>query len=139
MNPNYNATITLYNCLRAKDSPGKKDVWKKTVLPGCFFKATMTVAQNGTEATYSNAYTARIPQNEQYMDYRSWVEAGGTSGFTVSDGDIVVLGECQDEITGESPNMASQVLIRNKPNAFKVTAFSDNTRHIAGKHYRLGG
>ena len=28
MNPNYNATITLYNCLRAKDNPGKKDVWK---------------------------------------------------------------------------------------------------------------
>lgn len=139
MNPNYNATITLYNCLHAKDNPEKKDVWKKVILPGCFFKASTTVVQNGTEATQSNTYTARIPQNDQYSEYRHWAAAGAISGFTVSTGDIVILGECPDEITGESPNTASQVLNRNKPNAFKVTAFSDNTGHIAGKHYRLGG
>ena len=139
MNPNYNATITLYNCLHAKYSSGNKDIWKKVVLPGCFFKAAMTVSQNGTEATQSNTYTARIPKNDQYMPYRNWAASGGSAGFTVSEGDIVVLGECSDEITGESPNTASQVLNRNKPNAFKVTAFSDNTRYIAGKHYRLGG
>ena len=28
---------------------------------------------------------------------------------------------------------------RHKPNAFRVTAFSDNTGHRLGKHYRLGG
>lgn len=139
MNPNYNATITIYNCLHAKDSQKKKDVWKKTVLSGCFFKAAMTVAQNGTEATQANTYTVRIPKSDQYMAYRDWADSGGASGFTASHGDIVVLGECPDEITGEAPDTASQVLARNKPDAFKVTAFADNTRHIAGKHYRLGG
>lgn len=139
LNPNYNAVITLYNCLHAKDNPGKKDIWKKTVLQSCFFKASTAVSQNGTEATVSNVYTARIPQSEEYMSYAEWAAAGGSAGFTVSEGDIVVLGECPDDITGESPNTASQVLARNKPDAFKVTAFSDNTRHIAGKHYRLGG
>ena len=32
-----------------------------------------------------------------------------------------------DEITGVSGQTAAQVLNRHKPNAFKVTAFSDNT------------
>ena len=139
LNPNYNAVITLYNCLHAKDSPEKKDIWKKTVLQDCFFKASTAVSQNGTEAVVSNIYVARIPQSEKYMPYAGWAAAGGEAGFTVSEGDIVVLGECTDEISGESPDTAAQVLSRNKPNAFRITAFSDNTRHIAGKHYRLGG
>ena len=139
LNPNYNAVITLYNCLHAKDSPEKKDIWKKTVLQDCFFKASTSVPQNGTEAVVSNIYVARIPQSEKYMPSAGWAAAGGEAGFTVSEGDIVDLGECTDEISGESPDTAAQVLSRNKPNAFRITAFSDNTRHIAGKHYRLGG
>ena len=74
-----------------------------------------------------NTYTVRIPQKET------------EEGFRVLSGDIVVHGECQDMITKKSPDTASEVLQRNKPDAFLVTAFSDNTSHRMGKHYRLRG
>ena len=62
-----------------------------------------------------------------------------TMYFTFNLGDIVVHGACQEEITGTSPNTAAEFLERMKPDAFKVTAFSDNTSHICAKHYRVGG
>ena len=137
INPNYCHTITLYNCLKARDNPDKKEVWKRTVLEKCFYQSSNTLVQNGTEATMANTYTVRIPQDARYLPYRNW--AGQEEYFTVSEGDIVVCGECQDEITGESGKTASEILRKNKPNAFKVTSFSDNTSHRMGKHYRLGG
>ena len=85
------------------------------------------MTQNGTDASQVNTYVARIP-----------AETAGT-GFSVMTGDLVIKGECPDEITGKSPNTAAEVLLKYKPNAFKVTAFSDNTGHLMDKHYRLGG
>ena len=48
-------------------------------------------------------------------------------------------GECLDGISGISPDTASEMLSRNKPEAFVVTAFSDNTSHRRARHYRIGG
>lgn len=120
MNPNYIYTITLYR-------KGQDGAWDKTVLRNCFWKSSIITTQNGTDASMANTYTVRIPKGRVKAD------------FTVSVGDVVVLGECMDEITRKTPNTAAEVLLRNKPNAFKVTAFSDNTGHIMDKHFRLGG
>ena len=57
----------------------------------------------------------------------------------MSQGDIVVYGECAEEITGTSGQTATQIMNHHKPNAFKVTASADNTKFPAAKHYRLGG
>lgn len=119
MNPNYVHTITLFQ--------NQNGAWLKTVLHHCFWKSGIAVSQTGTEATQANSYTVRIPLEE----------AG--PGFLVRTGDIVVLGECSDTVTGKSPDTAVQVLLRNKPNAFKVTAYSDNTSFMADRHYRIGG
>ncbi len=119
MNPNYNRTITVF---RKVDSE-----WEKLVFHNCFWKSGITVVQNGTEASQVNTYTVRIP-----------LEAVGNN-FSVASGDVVVLGECADEITGKSPCTASEVLRKNKPNAFFVSAYSDNTTYQMARHYRLGG
>ncbi len=144
MNPNYNQTITLFNCFRAEDnSDNKKDIWQKTVLHNCFYKNVIGRAEYADkEPKMSNTYTARIPVSEKYMPYHEWIrlpEEERKEFFTCSQKDIVVKGECKDEITGVSPDTASQVLSRHKPNSFVVTAFSDNTSHRTAKHYRLGG
>ena len=120
MNPNYIHTITLYR-------KGQDGAWTRTVLHNCFWRSEITISQNDTKETKINTYAVRIPQKE------------ACAGFKVSSGDLVVHGECQDQITGKSPDTASELLQRNKPDAFKVTAFSDNTSHRLGKHYRLGG
>ena len=120
MNPNYNQTLTLYNCLRAADNPeGKKDIWQKTVLHDCFYKSMIGRTEYADKnPRMDNTYTVRIP---------------------ISEKDVVIKGECDADITGISPDTAAQVLLRHKPDAFVVTAFADNTSHRMAKHYRLGG
>ena len=119
MNPNYVNTITLFR--------KQNGAWVKTVLHNCFWKSKIESAQNGTEVNKVNTYTVRIPL------------AVAGKRFIVSNGDIAVLGECMDEITMKSPDTATEVLKRNKPDAFVVTAYADNTSHLVDKHYRLGG
>lgn len=97
------------------------------MLQNCFWKSKIESVQNGTEVNKVNTYTARIP-----------LQSAG-EGFVVRNGDVVVLGECLDEITMKSPDTATEVLNRNKPNAFAVTVYTDNTSHLMDKHYRLGG
>ena len=86
------------------------------------------------EDSAQNTYTVRIPQSPEYHPYEEW--KADMDGFTVSVDDIVVPGVCEEEIgTGTAP----MLILKNKPGAFRITAFSDNTSHISGKHYRLGG
>lgn len=119
MNPNYVDTITIFR--------KQSGAWVKTVLHNCFWKSEIKSVQNGTEVNKVNTYTVRIP-----------LQAAGKK-FIVSPGDVAVFGECSDEITMKSPNTATEVLNRNKPEAFAVTAYADNTSHLMDKHYRLGG
>ena len=119
MNPNYVSDITIYRKISG--------AWERTVLHNCFWKSGITVTQNGTEASQVNTYTVRIP------------ESIAGAGFSVSLDDIVINGICPDEITEKSPFTATEILRKRKPDAFKVTAFSDNTSHLMDKHYRLGG
>lgn len=119
MNPNYVHTVTVYHYA--------ENEWLRSVFRNCFWKSGIVVLQSGINAEQRNTYTVRIPLEEV------------TEFFSVSDGDIVVLGECPEEITGKSPNTAAELLRRRKPDAFRVTAYADNTAHRLGKHYRLGG
>lgn len=143
MNPNYNQKITIYNCLRANDNPnGMKDIWHKTVLKDCFYKTVIGRSDTEKNPRMQSTYTVRIPETPMYRPYREWIKLSKEERgayFTCSLNDIVVKGDCADEITGSSPDTASQLLSRYKPDAFIVTAFSDNTSFICGKHYRLGG
>lgn len=140
VNPNYNQTITLYNCLSAHDNDDSVDKWQRTVLENCFYKSETTEVQSGTQATKANTYTVRIPctENTKYKSYNEWKNLSNeerTNYFTLSDNDIVVKGVCVDEIEGSSV----VILQKNKPDAFKITSVSDNTSHRMGKHYRVGG
>ena len=121
MNPNYVHTITLYR----KQPDGS---FKREVLTECFWKSGIAATQSGTQASQSNIYTVRIPADK--------VE----KGFCVTTGhDMVIYGECADEVSGEKGSRAAELLLAHKPLAFKVSAFTDNTGHRADKHYRLGG
>lgn len=141
MNPNYIHTLTIYNCLRAEDNPdSKKDVWYRTVLHDCYYKNVMGRVDSDKTSRMQNAYVARIPEHPAYLPYREWIKKEEReSYFTVRLGDVIVKGECMDEITGRSPDTATDLLQRDKPDAFKVTAFSDNTSHQRSRHYRVGG
>ena len=142
LNPNYSKTITLYNCLKGADNPdGNTDVWYRTDVDECFFKNVMSAVHSGTSSQMTGTYTSRIPSSSKYMPYAQWCGLSASSRrmyFTGNLGDIIVSGNCHDIISNESPNTSAQVLNRNKPNAFQVTAFSDNSAAVE-THYRYGG
>lgn len=142
MNPNYMHTITLYNCLKAADSPDQKDHWYRHVIPRCFYKASIVRTDSGTSAGQQNVYTVRIPQSPAYRPYAQWVvlqETERLACFTMALDHVVILGECMEEVTGRSGNAAAQLMNRHKPDSFKVTAVSDNAKTAYARHYRLGG
>lgn len=138
MNQNYVHTITLYNRIKVADTENKRERWIKTVLHNCFWKAQVNTGFSGTQASVQNTYVVRIPQDDKYLPYGEFVK-NPEGHFTVSQDDIVIHGACTEEITGASGQTAAQVLTRYKPDAFKVTAFSDNTAFPVAQHYRLGG
>lgn len=117
MNPNYNQTLTVYTNVTGG--------WRREVLTECFFKATTGTVSSGNTLNSQNAYVARIPPQE--------------APLLLHTGDLIVKGHVSDEITGKSPNTATEVLKRYQPNAFRVTSFSDNTAFPVDKHYRVGG
>lgn len=142
MNPNYIHTVTVFNCLKAADNEHKRDEWQKTILSRCFYKAQIARTESGRELGMSNTYTVRIPQSARYVPYKDWSkmpEEERAKYFTAHEDDIIVYGASDDEITGEAGKTASDLLRKNKPDAFKITAFSDNSSFMADKHYRLGG
>lgn len=122
MNPNYNQTITIYS--KSKDAAGK-DVWTRQVLQDCFFKAVTGTVPSGNTLNSKNVYVARIPAGHGYV--------------SLHEGDIIVKGMVEHEITSKSPNTATELLKRYQPDAFRVTSFSDNTNFPVDKHYRAGG
>lgn len=141
-NANYTHTITLYNCLRSSDSPDKREKWYRHIINSCFYKCTLTDIQNGTQITKSSTYTVRVPETSKYRPYCEWKKLSDDERrqyFTFSTDDIVVYGECMEEIEGTQGKTAAQFMLRNKPDSFKITAVSDNTRNRFARHYRLGG
>jgi len=147
MNPNYVHTITIYNRLQASDSPDRKEHWYRHVLNECFFTSRLTAVQGARADTMlhveqKNSYTVRIPGKKAYKKYVEWSilpEEQKNDFFTITDGDIIIKGECAEEISAELGQTATQLLRKYKPEAFAVTAFSDNTSHFVDKHYRIGG
>ena len=105
MNPNYVHTITLYNRIRAADTKDRKEKWIRTVISGCFYKAQVNTVLT-TQATVSNTYTVRIPKDSRYLSYPEFLK-NPAGHFTVSMDDIVVVGICQEEITGADGHTAT--------------------------------
>lgn len=132
-NPNYNQIITIYNRYKNNGT----ETWKRTVLHDCFFKCETHTSWTGTgAASKSNTYTVRIPKHKDFSDQTYFNLTG--LGWTLREGDLCILGDCQEVITGASGHTATDVLKKYKPNAFKISTVSANTAFI-GAHYRIGG
>ena len=52
MNPNYCDTVTIYNRLKAADSPDKKEHWQKTVLERCSYNSAMIRSAGANQQTF---------------------------------------------------------------------------------------
>ena len=116
LNPNYNQVITI---LHKRDGD-----WKKTEVEECFFRVSVSsnVDANGNEVL-SDTALARIP----------------FPAPEICKGDLIICGRIPETVTGESPNTASEILERYKPDAFRVAGVSNNCASFLGKHIKVVG
>ena len=141
INGNFTKIITLYNKVMSKDSSDGTEQWFRTVIDKCSYSCSISAKTNTTEETKSSSYIVRIEDNGLYKAYNDWVKLSDDDKkkyFTVSLDDVVILGGCEAEIGSESVT-ATSLLKNNKPDAFRIAKFKDNTNCVFAKHFRLEG
>lgn len=117
--------VTIINRLRREDSATNQDIWIKHELAACVWNAQSTSQQAGTQTNVGAYVTLEIPSgvNSDYKPYDVWKSNAG-DGWTVSQGDYIVLGEVSETLT---PNNLVQVMASYGGNAAKVRVFKDLT------------
>lgn len=137
MNPNFNQTVTIYNCLKSKDTEDHKAQWWKKTLHNCSWTGDIKTGQKErTDQTKTPETVVRIPiqTDLEYLPYTEW-KNNPSASFTLNPGDVVILGECDDEITGISPDTASE-FIQKHSECFMIQLVKDNTRCLGFKHLK---
>ena len=129
-----NADVTIYN--RVSGNADNYDVWHKTVLHGVHVHIDHKVMLSDTALNSADVYKIRIPADIAEADrYRPPEEYGASSvsGYwTIQNGDLIVIGECQKEI--EKPADLKGILDKH----CKLMSWSDN-RFGTLPHWRIEG
>lgn len=133
--PYWTQTVTVLSRLAGRDSATKLDTWKKTKISGCFFKTEIQRGLAGTAAAVGMTAVCRIPEQPDFKPYSVW-KNDIASGFSISVGDHIILGEVSEDVTAAN---VAEVVAKHRPNAMTVKAFADNTAFPFGGHYRVEG
>ena len=105
INQNFCFPITLYHLTKTETA----DTWSRTVIQNCSIVTQVkeSVTDDNKMAVGRNI-TVRIPE-----------------AVTISEGDIIVLSEVDDELTN-----APALLRQYQDSSFQVRAIADNTRYF---------
>ena len=92
-------TITIYN--KFEDPITDVVKWYRTVITDCFWKASGDKVSIGQVVLDSKSVLCRIPKDPRFLGRYEWVQLPNDQmpeHFTLGIGDIIVKGECADEI-----------------------------------------
>lgn len=135
----WNKTVTVYN--RFEDTDGLV-TWYRTSLPGCFVKTVPAFSVSGDTGTEKPQTTVRIRRSEHYVSPAEWLtdESKRKAGFTIQNGDIVVIGNVSDDIDEyESGKRSDDLLNKYKSvGCITVNSFSINDFGTLA-HYKAVG
>lgn len=126
----WDKTITVYN--KFVDPLTSVVKWFRHIIPDCFIDDTPQMYIAGNVMAQSSDVICRIRESENYKSKAEWQKLPNDqmSGyFTISQGDIVVFDEVDDEIADVSGHRATDLLSKYKDaqGAITVKRFSDNT------------
>lgn len=108
----WETTITLYN--RYDDPQTDVVTWFRTVITDCFWKASGDKVSIGQVTLDSKSVLCRIPKDSKFMEKFDWVKLPNDqmgNYFTLGIGDIIVKGECLDEIDEYTQGKRSSELL----------------------------
>lgn len=92
-------TITIYN--KFEDKQTNVVTWFRTVVTDCFWTLSGTKVTIGNVTLDSKSALCRIPKDTRFLEKKDWVKVPNDqmqNYFTLSQGDIIVKGEVDDEI-----------------------------------------
>ncbi len=130
----FDQTVTIYN--KWYDPITKKTLWLKTVITGASWAGCQRVT-TGEGLTSTDGYSARIPLYafpDGFLLRGAYTELPDPTGhWTAQNGDVVVLGEGPDVVSGITE------ITKRFTDCFTVTAVrSDNMARLL-PHLRLEG
>lgn len=125
--------ITIYTRKAHKSDP-VQDKWVKVHISGVSWYGGqgVRVHQSGLEA--EDGYKVRIPENKMpkgYMPPTRYAASGNSENWTVKNGDIVVRGILEDEITSPKD------ITGKYDDVFIATSWKDNRRGPAMARHML--
>lgn len=135
----WNTTVTVYN--KYEDSKGEV-TWYRTVLEGCFWKFTTDYARVDNATTMTKVLICRVRKSDMFLEDYEWQEADDRSDyFTFNDGDLLVKGEIEDEISEYTNGKRSSDLMRKyKSRCVEITEYRNNTGEgRVCEHYLVRG
>lgn len=139
----WNKTITVYN--KFKDPQTQIIRWYRTVLNNCFWQNNFQRFKMGDVEVKSDSILCRIPENGSFKEKHLWVKIPNDlmgNYFTLAQGDVVILGEVEDEINEyQNGSRSSDVVAKYKDQGCMVIdKFSNNTGLGLGlPHYHIEG
>ena len=125
INPIFKDTITLYHQTKSTENGKTVTRWTRSVFTDCFFDEQIGESLSDKTLSVANSYIVRIP----YI----------SSAIEIIPGDIIVQGKVVDAIEDVPSKRANDILAKYRPNAFTVTAVSNNTKIPQGAHYKVVG
>lgn len=114
-------TITILNKLSRKDSQTGLDVWYKYTLNDISYKQNIDRTTEGINVNIGNYFTILIPFDANYKCYDDWKSS--LSGYTLSQGDIIVLDDIKDEIV--NPNTIASLKQKYKYKICEIRAITE--------------
>ena len=95
----YNQEVTILNKLKRTDSGTNKDVWYKTHLTGVGWYTNTDRTVNTSGVVVGTYKTVLIPFTGKYLKYKDWKISDKGNYYTMSNGDYIVLGNVDEDVT----------------------------------------
>ena len=140
----WDTTITIYN--KYEDPQTHVVSWYRSVVSGCFWKASGDKVSVGSVELNSKSILCRIPKDSRFLEKFDWEQLPNdqmSAHFTLGLEDIIVKGEVSDVINEYADgHRSTDLLDKYKPSqrCFEIEEYSNNTG--AGRnneHYFVRG
>ena len=140
----WNTTITVYN--KFEDPQTQLVTWYRQVIDGCFWKYSGNKVVVGNTVLETKDIICRIRVDDRFLEKHEWIAIPNdrmSNYFTLSQGDIIVKGEVDDEINEYQSGQRSSDLktkYKSLQGCLEIQEWSNNTGGGRGnEHYYVKG
>lgn len=140
----WNTTITVYN--KFEDPQTQLVTWYRQVVDGCFWKYSGNKVVVGNTVLETKDIICRIRIDDRFLEKHEWIAIPNdrmSNYFTLSQGDIIVKGEVDDEINEYQSGQRSSDLktkYKSLQGCLEIQEWSNNTGGGRGnEHYYVKG